>query len=285
MEKKKLEILAPAGSFESLKAAVQAGADAVYMGGSRFGARAYAQNPEGDRLLEAIDYAHLYGVKLYLTVNTLLKDKELEGELYDYLKPCVEHGLDAVIVQDTGVMKCIQRWFPELDIHASTQMTVTGPEGMKFLEEQGASRVVTARELSLDEIRRMHETSPIEIESFVHGALCYSYSGQCLMSSILGGRSGNRGRCAQPCRLPYQTGLCGEYREKTENQRSKNCTNKSHINKNRTNRNFENKNQSSRNRQDKFQEEVCPLSLKDISTIEILPQIIEAGVTSLKIEE
>ena len=114
MEKKKLEILAPAGSFESLKAAVHAGADAVYMGGSRFGARAYAQNPEGDRLLEAIDYAHLYGVKLYLTVNTLLKDKELEGELYDYLKPCVEHGLDAVIVQDTGVMKCIQRWFPEI---------------------------------------------------------------------------------------------------------------------------------------------------------------------------
>ena len=132
MEKKKLEILAPAGSFESLKAAVHAGADAVYMGGSRFGARAYAQNPEGDRLLEAIDYAHLYGVKLYLTVNTLLKDKELEGELYDYLKPCVEHGLDAVIVQDTGVMKCIQRWFPELDIHASTQMTLCGAAVWNF---------------------------------------------------------------------------------------------------------------------------------------------------------
>ena len=114
MEKKKLEILAPAGSFESLKAAVHAGADAVYMGGSRFGARAYAQNPEGDRLLEAIDYAHLYGVKLYLTVNTLLKDKELEGELYDYLKPCVEHGLDAVIVQDTGVMNAFSAGFRSL---------------------------------------------------------------------------------------------------------------------------------------------------------------------------
>ena len=155
MEKKKLEILAPAGSFESLKAAVHAGADAVYMGGSRFGARAYAQNPEGDRLLEAIDYAHLYGVKLYLTVNTLLKDKELEGELYDYLKPCVEHGLDAVIVQDTGVMKCIQRWFPELDIHASTQMTLCGVGGVELLKEEGAHRAVLARELSLDEIHDM----------------------------------------------------------------------------------------------------------------------------------
>ena len=153
MEKKKLEILAPAGSFESLKAAVHAGADAVYMGGSRFGARAYAQNPEGDRLLEAIDYAHLYGVKLYLTVNTLLKDKELEGELYDYLKPCVEHGLDAVIVQDTGVMKCIQRWFPELDIHASTQMTLCGVGGVELLKEEGAHRAVLARELYAIAIR------------------------------------------------------------------------------------------------------------------------------------
>ena len=164
MEKKKLEILAPAGSFESLKAAVHAGTDAVYMGGSRFGARAYAQNPEGDRLLEAIDYAHLYGVKLYLTVNTLLKDKELEGELYDYLKPCVEHGLDAVIVQDTGVMKCIQRWFPELDIHASTQMTLCGVGGVELLKEEGAHRAVLARELSLDEIHEIYEKTGMELE-------------------------------------------------------------------------------------------------------------------------
>ena len=284
MRREEIELLAPAGSYEGFEAAIGAGADAVYVGGAAFGARAYAKNFGEEELLRAIDTAHIHGKKLYLTVNTLLKNRELSEQLYDYLLPYYKEGLDAVIVQDLGVFKMIREMFPGMHLHASTQMTVTGPEGMKFLEEQGASRVVTARELSLDEIRRMHETSPIEIESFVHGALCYSYSGQCLMSSILGGRSGNRGRCAQPCRLPYQTGLCGEYREETENQRSKNCTNKSHINKNRTNRNFENKNQSSRNRQDKFQEEVCPLSLKDISAIEILPQIIEAGVTSLKIE-
>ena len=284
MRREEIELLAPAGSYEGFEAAIGAGADAVYVGGAAFGARAYAKNFGEEELLRAIDTAHIHGKKLYLTVNTLLKNRELSEQLYDYLLPYYKEGLDAVIVQDLGVFKMIREMFPGMHLHASTQMTVTAPEGMKFLEEQGASRVVTARELSLDEIRRMHETSPIEIESFVHGALCYSYSGQCLMSSILGGRSGNRGRCAQPCRLPYQTGLCGEYREETENQRSKNCTNKSHINKNRTNRNFENKNQSSRNRQDKFQKEVCPLSLKDISTIEILPQIIEAGVTSLKIE-
>lgn len=284
MRREEIELLAPAGSYEGFEAAIGAGADAVYVGGAAFGARAYAKNFGEEELLRAIDTAHIHGKKLYLTVNTLLKNRELSEQLYDYLLPYYKEGLDAVIVQDLGVFKMIRERFPGMHLHASTQMTVTGPEGMKFLEEQGASRVVTARELSLDEIRRMHETSPIEIESFVHGALCYSYSGQCLMSSILGGRSGNRGRCAQPCRLPYQTGLCGEYREGTENQRSKNCTNKSHINKNRTNRNFENKNQSSRNRQDKFQKEVFPLSLKDISTIEILPQIIEAGVTSLKIE-
>lgn len=245
MEKKKLEILAPAGSFESLKAAVHAGADAVYMGGSRFGARAYAQNPEGDRLLEAIDYAHLYGVKLYLTVNTLLKDKELEGELYDYLKPCVEHGLDAVIVQDTGVMKCIQRWFPELDIHASTQMTLCGVGGVELLKEEGAHRAVLARELSLDEIHEIYEKTGMELECFVHGALCYCYSGQCLFSSLLGGRSGNRGRCAQPCRLAY-----------TAADHGKNISGK----------------------------EQDLLSPKDLCALDLIPQIAEAGVYSLKIE-
>ena len=156
-----------------------------------------------------------------------------------------------MIVQDMGVFAAVRKMFPGLPLHASTQMTVTGPEGMKFLEEQGASRVVTARELSLEEIRRMHRTSPIEIEAFIHGALCYSYSGQCLMSSVLGGRSGNRGKCAQPCRLPYEVLLPDEkgIRRKTKNKG-----------------------------------ELCPLSLKDISTIEILPEILEAGVTSLKIE-
>ena len=198
---RKLELLAPAGSFESLKAAVKAGADAVYMGGNRFGARAYADNPEGDSLLEAIDYTHLYGGKLYLTINTLLKERELERELYDFLLPCYEHGLDAVIVQDLGVLQAVREWFPDLTIHASTQMTLCGSKGVEMLKEAGANRVVLARELSLAEITRIYEDTKMEIECFVHGALCYCYSGQCLFSSILGGRSGNRGRCAQPCRL------------------------------------------------------------------------------------
>lgn len=156
MDRKKLEILAPAGSFESLKAAIHAGADAVYMGGSLFGARAYADNPKGSLLLDAIDYAHLYGVKLYLTVNTLLKDRELTQQLYGYLQPCYEHGLDAVIVQDIGVMSAVQEWFPKLPVHASTQMTVCGSGGVKLLKEAGVQRVVLARELSLTEIEKIH---------------------------------------------------------------------------------------------------------------------------------
>lgn len=246
MRKEDIELLAPAGSYEGFEAALGAGADAVYVGGSAFGARAYAKNFEEEELLRAIDTAHVYGKKLYLTVNTLFKNRELTEQLYEYLLPYYREGLDAVIVQDMGAFAAIREMFPGLHLHASTQMTVTGPEGMKFLEEQGAARVVTARELSLEEIRRMHEASPIEIESFIHGALCYSYSGQCLMSSILGGRSGNRGRCAQPCRLPYETALCGKRYD--------------------------------------GKKDLCPLSLKDISTIEILPQILDAGVTSLKIE-
>ena len=246
MRKEDIELLAPAGSYEGFEAALGAGADAVYVGGSAFGARAYAKNFEEEELLRAIDMAHIHGKKLYLTVNTLFKNRELTEKLYEYLLPYYREGMDAVIVQDMGAFAAIREMFPGLHLHASTQMTVTGPEGMKFLEEQGASRVVTARELSLEEIREMHETSPIEIEAFIHGALCYSYSGQCLMSSLLGGRSGNRGRCAQPCRLPYETALCGKRYD--------------------------------------GKKDLCPLSLKDISTIEILPQILDAGVTSLKIE-
>lgn len=203
MKKKDIELLAPAGSYEGLEAAIGAGADAVYVGGAAFGARAYAKNFQEEELLRAIDHTHIHGKKLYLTVNTLFKNRELTEQLYNYLLPYYEAGLDAVIVQDLGALAAIREMFPGLPLHASTQMTVTGPEGMRFLEEQGVSRVVPARELSLEEIRKMHEASPIEIETFIHGALCYSYSGQCLMSSMLGGRSGNRGRCAQPCRLPY----------------------------------------------------------------------------------
>lgn len=246
MIQREIELLAPAGSYEGFEAALGAGADAVYLGGSAFGARAYAKNFEQEELIRAIRTAHIHEKKLYLTVNTLLKNREMERELYDYLAPYYEEGLDAVIVQDMGVLAFIRRNFPDLLIHASTQMTVTGPEGMKFLEEKGVSRVVPARELSLEEIAAMHKDSPIEIECFIHGALCYSYSGQCLMSSIFGGRSGNRGKCAQPCRLPYDVSRDGR----------------------------------------KFQGEgkLCPLSLKDICTLDLLPQIIDAGVTSLKIE-
>ncbi len=246
MDRKKLEILAPAGSFESLKAAIHAGADAVYMGGSLFGARAYADNPKGSLLLDAIDYAHLYGVKLYLTVNTLLKDRELTQQLYGYLQPCYEHGLDAVIVQDIGVMSAVQEWFPKLPVHASTQMTVCGSGGVKLLKEAGVQRVVLARELSLTEIEKIHRETGMEIECFVHGALCYCYSGQCLFSSILGGRSGNRGRCAQPCRLSYDVLADG----KVISGKGENAL----------------------------------LSPKDMCAVELLPQIAEAGVYSLKIE-
>lgn len=242
----KVELLAPAGSYEAFEAAIGAGADAVYLGGPDFGARAYAKNFTQEELVRAIRTAHIHGKKLYLTVNTLLKNRELKERLYDSLKEVYEEGLDAVIVQDMGVLRFIRNTFPELPIHASTQMTVTGPEGMKFLESLGVTRVVPARELSLKELSDMHKASPVEIETFIHGALCYSFSGQCLMSSILGGRSGNRGRCAQPCRLPYQTGEPGgRFSKEKEN---------------------------------------CPLSLKDICTLDILPEILEAGVMSLKIE-
>lgn len=241
----KAEILAPAGSFESMHAAICAGADAVYMGGSRFGARAYADNPDEAQWLDAIDYAHLHGCKLYMTVNTLVKEAELSS-VAEYLQPYYLQGLDAAIVQDIGVFSMIRRCFPELAIHASTQMTITGHCGAALLKEMGASRIVTARELSLQEIAKIRDTVDIEIESFVHGALCYCYSGQCLMSSFIGGRSGNRGRCAQPCRLPYDVMGDGGYR----------------------------------NRKD----ERYLLSLKDLSTLEILPDILEAGVYSLKIE-
>lgn len=237
MTEKKIEILAPAGSYESFHAALCAGADAVYAGGNRFGARAYADNFTQEELIRAIDEAHLHGRKLYLTVNTLLKDCEMD-ELYDYLAPLYSAGLDAVIVQDAGVLSFVRENFPEMDIHASTQMTITGALGAKFIEEQGAKRVVPARELSLGEIRAIREQTGLEIECFVHGALCYCYSGQCLLSSLIGGRSGNRGQCAQPCRLPY-----------TVNGR------KRHY-----------------------------LSPKDICTVEIIPELIEAGIDSFKIE-
>lgn len=238
-----VELLAPAGNYDAFLGAINAGADAVYLGGDRFGARAYADNFDKEQIIRALHVAHFYGKKIYLTVNTLLKERELE-ELSDYLAPFYEVGLDGVIVQDFGVFCHIREHFPDLPLHVSTQMTVTGVRGAAFLKEQGACRIVPARELSLEEVRKIKEEAGVEVECFIHGAMCYCYSGQCLFSSILGGRSGNRGRCAQPCRLPYEI--------------------------------YDGDKQLSGSR--------YPLSLKDMCTLEYLPKLLEAGIDSFKIE-
>ncbi len=228
------ELLSPAGNLEALKAAVDAGADAVYIGGNQFSARAFADNPDSAGLIEGIEYCHLRGRRLYLTVNTLLKEEEIREELAPFLDPLYEHGLDAVLVQDFGVLRFLRERYPSLKLHASTQMSVTTPEGAALLARHGVSRVVPARELSLEEIRQIVR-SGMETETFIHGALCYCYSGRCLMSSMLGGRSGNRGRCAQPCRLPYN-----------DNE--------------------------------------FLLSMKDLCTLDLLPDLTDAGIASFKIE-
>ena len=239
-KRREVEILAPAGTYEAFEAAIRSGADAVYAGGNLFGARAYAGNFDEETMIRAIREAHLYGRKLYLTVNTLIKEREMKERLFSFLKPFYENGLDAVLVQDLGALAFIREQFPDLAIHASTQMSVAGALGAGFLKQYGVERVVPARELSLAEIRKMKEETGLEIECFVQGALCYSYSGQCLFSSMLGGRSGNRGQCAQPCRLKYQA----------EGQKKPSCI----------------------------------LSLKDIMALEDLPDLIEVGVDSFKIE-
>ena len=243
---RQIEILAPAGSYEGLTAAINASCDAVYIGGNKFGARAYADNLTEETMLQAIDYAHIHDKKIYMTVNTLFKNSEIENDLYKYLVKYYEQGLDAVIVQDIGVLHFIHEHFPDLAIHASTQMTLTMAQGAETLKKMGITRLVNARELGLEEIRTLRANTDLEIESFVHGALCYCYSGQCLMSSMFGERSGNRGRCAQPCRMPYQ--LKGD-----------------------------NKNLMA-------QDEKYILSPKDICTIDMIPELIESGIDSFKIE-
>ncbi len=249
----KVELLAPAGSYDCMRAAVNAGADAVYMGGSRFGARAFAENPEQDALLQAIDWMHVRGKKLYLTVNTLLKETELTEELERFLMPLYRQGLDAVIVQDVGVIRFLTERFPDLAIHLSTQMTINSADAVKTVQDLSGqagrkqiTRFVLSRELSIEEIKQLRKQTDLEIETFIHGALCYSYSGQCLMSSLIGGRSGNRGRCAQPCRLPYQYTQQGK---QTEDAKTK-----------------------------------YVISPKDICTLDILPELMEAGIDSFKIE-
>lgn len=207
-----VELLAPAGSMEAFMGAIHAGADAVYLAGSKYGARAYADNFSEEELLFCIRYAHIWGRKVYLTINTLFKEWELQ-DLYSYLCPLYEAGLDACIIQDIGAFQYVKQYFPKMELHVSTQMTITGAYGAGFLKELGASRIVPARELSLKEIRHMKEKTGLEMETFIHGAMCYCYSGQCLFSSILGGRSGNRGKCAQPCRLPYGVNVDGKRKE------------------------------------------------------------------------
>lgn len=243
MTKNKIELLAPAGSMESLKAAVQSGADAIYLGGNKFSARAYATNFDNETMREAIEYCHFYGVKVYVTINTLLKESEIM-EALEYANFLNNISVDAVIIQDLGLATLIKRYICDLEIHASTQMTVHNGEGAKVLNSYGFKRIVLSRELSLEEIKYISRDLHIETEVFVHGALCICYSGQCLMSSIIGGRSGNRGKCAQPCRLPYKI----------------------------------------INRRTKEDKEGYIMSPKDICTLDNIGEIIKSGTSSLKIE-
>lgn len=247
MKTQKIELLAPAGSWEALEAAVNADADAVYMGGKAFGARQYASNFDREEMARAVYFAHMHRVRLYITVNTLVDDSEMT-ELADYLLFLNNVGVDGIIVQDMGVIRLARRIVPDLPLHASTQMTVTNSSGVKFTADAGMERAVLARELSLPEIKAACDTG-IEIETFIHGALCVCYSGQCLMSSLIGGRSGNRGRCAQPCRLPYKL-VNGEGKDMLAGRDAGQYL----------------------------------LSPKDMNTLSVLPELIEAGVTSYKIE-
>lgn len=245
---KKVELLAPVGSMESLFAAVENGADAIYLGGKLFNARHYASNFGHDELRYAVEYAHLRGVKVYVTVNILIDDEEMR-EALDYIKYLHEIDVDGIIVQDLGLANMVRKLFPDLPLHGSTQMTINNLPGALFLQNFGFKRVVLARETPLDEIKNIHQNSKIELEGFIHGALCVSYSGQCLMSSIIGGRSGNRGTCAQPCRMTYS--LVDYYEDKVLSK----SWDKKYL-----------------------------LSPKDLNTIDVLDKVIDSGITSLKIE-
>ena len=242
------ELLAPAGSRNAFLGALAAGADAVYLGGEKFGARAYAENFTQEDIIRSIKEAHIFGKKVYLTLNVLTKESELE-ETVDFAMSLYRKGLDGVIVQDLGVVRTLHDRCPGLELHASTQMSCAAPESVRFLKKLGVRRVVPARELSLEEIRTIKREEPVEIECFIHGAMCYSYSGRCLMSSFLGGRSGNRGRCAGTCRLPY-TILDADGKEIS-------------LRKGK---------------------EQYPISMRDLCVLEILPDLIDAGIDSFKIE-
>ena len=244
---RKVELLAPAGSMEALRAAVQNGCDAVYLGGSMFGARAFANNFDEDEIQEAIAYAHVYGVRVFVTVNTLIREEEFE-DCVRYVQFLYEHDVDAVIIQDLGLFSVLRQRFPDMELHASTQMHIHNPQGIRFMESCGASRVVVPRETPLKEIRA-YAALGVDLEVFVQGALCVSYSGQCLMSSLTLQRSGNRGECAQNCRMKYQL-------EKREGGHSEILQGKGEY----------------------------LLSPKDMNTLERVPELIEAGIASFKIE-
>ena len=246
--KNDVELLSPVGSKESLLASIENGADAVYLGGKLFNARKYATNFDDEELREAVSYAHLRGVKVYVVVNIILRDDELR-EAIDYIMYLYNIDVDALIIQDLGLLRTVKNILPDFEVHGSTQMSINNFMGAAFLEQLGFSRVVLARELSIGEISEINEKTDIELEIFIHGALCVSYSGQCLMSSLIGGRSGNRGTCAQPCRMKYTI--------------------------------VDTKNNKSLNR--KFDEKHI-LSLKDLNAIDDLEEIIDAGVVSLKVE-
>ena len=237
-----IDLLSPVGDFDCLKAAVQNGANSVYFGANLFSARAFASNFDLDELKNAIQYARIRGVKTNLTLNTLIKNDEFE-DAFNLAKKAYEFGIDAIIVQDLGLAKMLIKSFPDLAIHASTQMSVHNLQGVLELQELGFKRVVLSRELSIGEIEYICRNSNVEIECFIHGALCISYSGQCLFSSMIGGRSGNRGKCAQPCRLPYKL-----------------LENNSVI------------------------DSGYLLSTRDICGLDFIPDMINAGVTCLKIE-
>ena len=249
--------MAPAGTPAALEAAIKAGADAIYLGGSFFSARAFAGNFDQEELLKAIDDCHLFDVKLYMTVNTLMKEKEMEG-LLSYMEPYYRAGLDGVIVQDVGCAKTLKEHFPELGLHASTQMSISSEYGARLLKAQGFKRIVPARELSLSELKEIKANTGIEIETFVHGAMCFSYSGKCLLSSFVGGRSGNRGRCAQPCRKCYESWSEAPGEQKCAETR---------------------RNEARVNARSDY-----AMSMKDMCALRILPDLIEAGIDSFKIE-
>ena len=241
---KKIELLAPAGNMDALKAAVMAGCDAVYLGGNHFGARAFSKNFSNEEIVDAIKYCHMYGVKVYVTVNTLIYDNEVDAFL-EYIEFIHRNNADAVLIQDLGMFDLVRKTFPNLELHASTQMHIHNLDGVKIMESLGMKRIVLARETSIDYIKEIVRNTKSEIEVFVHGALCISYSGQCLMSSLIGGRSGNRGTCAGSCRLKYDV-----------------------IDSNGNKLNKEN----------------YPLSTKDLNSLEYIGDLIDAGVSSLKIE-